>query len=57
MEDDASRARAYRAKAEELQRLALQMSSKAAQKSFIKMADDYLLMARRLDPPATMESD
>jgi len=57
MEDDASRARAYRAKAEELQRLALQMSSKAAQKSFIKMADDYLLMARRLDPSATMESD
>ena len=49
MEDNASRAKRYRDKAEELQRLALQMSSNLSKQMFIEMATDYLHMAERLE--------
>lgn len=49
MENDAARARRYRDKAEELQRLAFQMSSNEARQMFIEMAADYLEMAARIE--------
>jgi len=49
MNDDASRAKQYRAKAEELRVLANYMSTEQTRKTCLELADDYLKMAARLE--------
>ena len=57
MDHDASRATQYRAKAEELQRIALQVSSEQAKRTCFQLASDYLEMAERLERFIVQKSD